>query len=130
MWRNAMAAAIIFDGERVDDRPRHCCSPPPLRNEHQFFQPRTMCRISALCRPIPPCPVMRHGRYRNRCRPRFPFHFCGTTGGSPWVIIAASRPTISSRTGGRVPNSSFLRRYLPDISNNIRLISYVFVSMN
>lgn len=58
-WRNATAAAIIF--QRVDDRPAIVTLPLP-RNERQFFQPRTMCRISALCRPIPLCPVMRHGR--------------------------------------------------------------------
>lgn len=48
------------------------------RNERQFFQPRTMRRISALCRPIPLCSVMRHARIVIDARARFPFHFCAT----------------------------------------------------
>ena len=57
-----------------------------------------MCRISALCRPIPPHgSVMRHGPgiVIDAGPISIPCHFC-----SRWlpVIIAASRPTISSRT--------------------------------
>lgn len=46
-------AAIIFTAARVRrQRPRTAIV--GLRNERQFLQGRTMCRISALCWPVPP----------------------------------------------------------------------------
>lgn len=72
--RNGRNTAIIFEGDAWTIGPA-IVGP---RNERQFFQPRTMRRISALCRPIPLCSVMRHARIVIDARARFPFHFCAT----------------------------------------------------